>query len=522
MRRGRLLALSDLHIGHAENRQIVESLRPAHGEDWLLVAGDIAERYADIEGALRLLRDRFAKVVWAPGNHELWTHPSDPVKLRGEQRYRALVELCRDLGISTPEDPYPVWEGEGGPVTVAPLFVLYDYSFRAPGTRTKEESLQAAYDAGIVCADERFLHPDPHGSRDAWCRERVRVTEQRLSELPPGSRTVLVNHYPLVRHPTEVLHHPEFAQWCGTELTADWHRRFDAVAVVYGHLHIPRVTHYDGVRFEEVSLGYPREWKPRPTRPLLRQILPRADSTDPAPRLMAELVPPEVVTVETFHDPADPPDTYMFAEERAMVESAVNKRKREFATTRSCARKALSTLGHLPAPLLADRRGAPQWPEGVSGSLTHCHSYRAAAVAVTPHVASIGIDAEPNSSLPEGVLDNIALPAERELVRRLLLMLPDVRWDRLLFSAKESVFKAWYPLTRRELGFDEALIDIDPRARTISAKLLVPPPMIGGTPLDGFTGRWGAESGFLATAICVPGDACSPARHRSPGPARSR
>lgn len=69
----------------------------------------------------------------------------------------------------TPEDPYPVWEGAGGPVRIAPLFLLYDYSFLTPGTSTVEASLTRAYDAGIVCSDAFFLHSDPHKSRNEWC-----------------------------------------------------------------------------------------------------------------------------------------------------------------------------------------------------------------------------------------------------------------------------------------------------------------------------------------------------------------
>ncbi|MER8070900.1 metallophosphoesterase [Streptomyces sp. NPDC094034] len=271
---GKLFAVSDLHVVYDENRALVEELRPASDDDWLIVAGDVAEKYADVEWALRLLGERFAKVIWAPGNHELWTHPQDPCDLRGEKRYLHLVELCRGLGIATPEDPYPVWRGAGGPVAIAPLFVLYDYSFRAPGATTTEESLRLAHEAGVVCSDEYFLHPDPFAGRDAWCWSRVEETERRLSAIDPSLRTVLVNHFPLVRDPTRILYYPEFAQWCGTELTADWHVRFRSAAVVYGHLHIPRVTWHDGVRFEEVSIGYPREWRKRPPREPLRQILP--------------------------------------------------------------------------------------------------------------------------------------------------------------------------------------------------------------------------------------------------------
>ena len=271
---GTLFAVSDVHVGYAENRDHVESLRPESAEDWLIVAGDVAERFTDIARALHTLRSRFEKVIWVPGNHELWTPKTDPVQSRGVERYNQLVELCRRLDVLTPEDPYAVWDGEGGPVAIAPLFVLYDYSFHPPGTTTKEAGLAYAHETGIVCADEVMLHPDPYATREEWCAARIDITEQRLAERPDGLPTVLVNHFPLTREPTRKLRYPEFAQWCGTTRTADWHRRFDAKAVVYGHLHIPRTTWEDGVRFEEVSLGYPREWQPRGGPSGLRRILP--------------------------------------------------------------------------------------------------------------------------------------------------------------------------------------------------------------------------------------------------------
>jgi 3',5'-cyclic AMP phosphodiesterase CpdA len=277
----RLLALSDLHVGYPENRAIVEGLRPGSAGDWLIVAGDVGELFADIEWALGLLSERFATVIWVPGNHELWTHGLDTVPWRGVERYQRLVEMCRRLGVATPEDPYPVWTSPGGPVTIAPLFLLYDYSFLPENAPTKEEALAYAYRTGVVCTDEAVLHPDPYESREAWCWARIEETERRLAGLDPGLPSVLVNHWPLVREPTRILRYPQFAQWCGTDRTAGWHTKFNAVAVVYGHLHIPRTTWYDGVRFEEVSLGYPREWRRRTQRPgipdqpgIARQILP--------------------------------------------------------------------------------------------------------------------------------------------------------------------------------------------------------------------------------------------------------
>ena len=274
----RLLAISDVHVRYPENRAIVEDLRPGSDGDWLIVAGDVAEQADDVLGTLSLLRERFARVIWTPGNHELWTRKRDPVQLRGEARYRYLVQVCRELDVLTPEDPYSVWTGDAGPVVVAPLFLLYDYTFRPDGSATAEEGLAAAYRAGVVCTDEHLLHPDPWPTRTAWCAARVADARRRLDACDPALPTVLVNHWPLTRTPTRVLRYPEFALWCGTEQTADWHLRYRAAAVVYGHLHIPRVTEEDGVRFVEASLGYPREWRRRGVpRPLLRPVLASAD-----------------------------------------------------------------------------------------------------------------------------------------------------------------------------------------------------------------------------------------------------
>jgi 3',5'-cyclic AMP phosphodiesterase CpdA len=270
----RLLAVSDLHVAYPQNREIVAGLRPRSARDWLLVAGDTGEFMADIEWALGTLSERFARVIWVPGNHDLWTHPRDPVRLRGEERYQHLVEVCRGLGVLTPEDPFCIWPGPGGPAVIVPLFLLYDYSFRPEGAQTKAEGLARSYATGVVCTDEELLHPDPYPSREAWCQARVGLTERRLAGLDPSLPAILVNHWPLVREPTRVLRYPEFAQWCGTTATADWHTRFHAAAVVYGHLHIPRDTCYDGVPFREVSLGYPREWQRRGRPDLPRQVLP--------------------------------------------------------------------------------------------------------------------------------------------------------------------------------------------------------------------------------------------------------
>ncbi|WP_029928051.1 metallophosphoesterase family protein [Nocardia otitidiscaviarum] len=274
------MAVSDIHVGHQGNKPVVERIRPDSPEDWLILAGDVGEKTDDIRWALETLRGRFAKVIWVPGNHELWTTAKDPVQIHGAPRYDYLVSLCRDLDVITPEDPFPVWTGAGaeeygGAVTLAPLFVLYDYSWMPDGALTKAQGLSIARDRNVVATDEFLLSPQPYATRDAWCHARVQYTQRRLDALAPDTPLVLINHFPLLRDPTKMLFYPEFALWCGTELTEDWHIRYNVVCSVYGHLHIPRTTFHEGVRHEEVSLGYPREWQRRglPDQ-LLRQILP--------------------------------------------------------------------------------------------------------------------------------------------------------------------------------------------------------------------------------------------------------
>ena len=292
---GRLLAVSDLHVGYPENRAYAEALTPGDPADWLIVAGDVGEVFADVGFVLASLASRFAKVIWTPGNHELWTLPSDPVALRGAARYEALVSVCRRFGVLTPEDEFPVWRGPDGPVTVAPLFTLYDYSFAAgdqarpaggadaadtvdgadtagaAGAAVQDDlaaaarSVSAARAAGINPADEGRLHPDPYPTVPAWCRARVAASQARLDAT--AGPVIVVSHWPLVRDPVAVLRYPSYAPWCGTTLTAGWPARYPVAAAVYGHLHIPQSTRYNGVRFEEVSVGYPREWQRRGAAP---------------------------------------------------------------------------------------------------------------------------------------------------------------------------------------------------------------------------------------------------------------
>lgn len=215
--------------------------------------------------------------------------------------------------------------------------------------------------------------------------------------------------------------------------------------------------------------------------------------------MLEDLLPPTVAVAATR---TDPPEARLFAEEEAVVAGAVAKRRAEFTTVRHCARTALAGLGVPPSPIPRGPRGAPIWPPGIVGSMTHCDGYRAAAVARFTDLRGVGIDAEPNEGLPAGVLKLVSRPAERDWIAAHLAAEPGVRWDRLLFSAKESVYKVWFPLTGRWLDFAEA--EFTPTGEGIlTARLLVTAPLVNGVPLRALTCRWSLHAGILTTATVI-------------------
>ncbi|MCK4762320.1 MAG: metallophosphoesterase [Candidatus Aminicenantes bacterium] len=269
----KLYAISDLHLANKVNRLALETL-PTHPDDWLILGGDVGESEIHLHFALTVLTRRFKRLLWVPGNHDLWTIPIKRNDLRGEAKYNKMVSICRHYGVLTPEDPYVLWPGEEKNYLLAPLFALYDYSF-CPENIKSENAVQWAVESGVICTDEELLLPEPYHSIPAWCKERCRYTEKRLKNVSPDVSLVLINHYPLVQDLIRFHMFPRFSIWCGTRRTADWHTRFNVSTVVYGHLHQRASNVRDGVRFEEVSLGYPRDWNhDLGIGYYLRQILP--------------------------------------------------------------------------------------------------------------------------------------------------------------------------------------------------------------------------------------------------------
>lgn len=213
--------------------------------------------------------------------------------------------------------------------------------------------------------------------------------------------------------------------------------------------------------------------------------------------LITRILPAGVRVAECFGDEPTPVPHLGSAEAHAAARMS-GGRRREFLTTRACARRALADLGVPPAPVPVGPDRAPQWPIGVVGSLTHCRGYRAAAVAAADQVASVGIDAEPARPLPASVLPRITSAGERAALRGARPIQEPL--DRALFSAKESVFKAWYPVTRRYLAFGEAEVTFE-RPGEFVVRLLVAAP--ADWP-DILRGRYVVGHDLVLTAVVVP------------------
>jgi 4'-phosphopantetheinyl transferase EntD len=227
----------------------------------------------------------------------------------------------------------------------------------------------------------------------------------------------------------------------------------------------------------------------------------REEQTAVTARLLPGVLSDLVASAELYDDP---PELVPLPEEEPLIARSVAKRRNEFVTVRYCARQALGELGLPPVPILKGDKGEPCWPDGVVGSLTHCEGFRGAVVGRRAEVRSVGIDAEPHGVLPKGVLPAISLPDERVE----LAGLPgSLHWDRILFCAKEATYKAWFPLTHRWLGFEDAhitfAVDGSGAAGMFSSAILIDPAAESGPPLTSLTGRWSVRDGLVLTAIVL-------------------
>lgn len=209
--------------------------------------------------------------------------------------------------------------------------------------------------------------------------------------------------------------------------------------------------------------------------------------------MLTAITPTDVVVVDRCHD-----EGTLWPEEAVIIARAVPSRRNEFTTVRHCARLALGELGAPVVALLPGESGRPGWPAGVTGSMTHCSGYRAAAVTHAAAYAGLGIDAEPHEALPEEVVEMVTRPEERDWISRAD---SEIHWGRVIFSIKESIFKAWNPATLRWLDFYDASVTCN-RDGAFTAQILAPP--IGAISPRVINGRWAVMSGFVLSLATIP------------------
>ncbi|WP_395727006.1 4'-phosphopantetheinyl transferase [Nakamurella sp.] len=214
------------------------------------------------------------------------------------------------------------------------------------------------------------------------------------------------------------------------------------------------------------------------------------------------LLPATVAVAHCRGDELPDGDLGLYPGEEAAVSRAVPTRRREFVVARACARQALRRLGAPAGAIGKGPGGEPQWPADVVGSITHCTGYTAAAVGWQAELSTLGIDAEPNEPLPAGVLGLTASAAEIAQVDSLAAADPKVQWGRLLFCAKEALYKAWYPVQHRRLGFEDVDVKLG-RDGWFSCRLLAPTVDVG--PFARCQGRWALDDRVLLAAVALTG-----------------
>lgn len=234
----RIFAVSDLHTDFSENRLLLRQLsREEYTHDALLVAGDIADRLGVIEETLALLRSRFARVFYTPGNHELWTREGEGDSV---EKFYKVVELCRRMGVLTSP-------GRARGVWVVPLLSWYEIGRDG----AEREGLEGWADF-YLCR-----WPDSAASPSEFF---LRMNEPRVRRY--DGPVVSLSHFLPRRDllpPAENLHFKMLPAVSVCEPLEKQIRRLGSVVHVFGHSHINRDLRLGGVRYVQHALRYPRE-----------------------------------------------------------------------------------------------------------------------------------------------------------------------------------------------------------------------------------------------------------------------
>ncbi|QBF31987.1 4'-phosphopantetheinyl transferase [Thalassococcus sp. S3] len=194
-------------------------------------------------------------------------------------------------------------------------------------------------------------------------------------------------------------------------------------------------------------------------------------------------------------DPRAPADGLLPSENRDTARM-VEARQREFAAGRRAARAAMAPFGYASTPIPQGADRAPIWPDGLVGSISHTKKACVAALALRSDYRSIGIDIEEDSPLEKALWPVICTETERTWLRSQ----PEAQQGHLakiIFSAKEAVYKCQYPISQAVFGFDR--VDIALNAKDFSARFRTDiPPFRTGTRLSG---RYDLADGLIMTLL---------------------
>lgn len=213
--------------------------------------------------------------------------------------------------------------------------------------------------------------------------------------------------------------------------------------------------------------------------------------------MIEALFPGGVVTVESTDVVTE---EVLHPEEAAALGRAVEKRRREFAAGRASARRALARLEIADAVLPVGPDRLPAWPTGIVGSITHCAGYCGVAVARRGTILGLGLDAEVGGELEPALVPLVCLPSEIEALGALEL-LTSGEGAKLVFSAKESAYKCWFPLFHRFLEFHDVEVELrfdSPLAGSFTARVLRDP-----APVPQFHGRFLRDAARVYTGVTL-------------------
>lgn len=235
-------------------------------------------------------------------------------------------------------------------------------------------------------------------------------------------------------------------------------------------------------------------------RPNLTDLNRAHDQTSEAPdllHLLASMLPKDVAFAggELQH-----PAPGLFEIEARVIASARGPRRQEFIAGRSYARDALAALGCDACAIPASRDRRPLWPHGYVGSISHSRSLCVAIVARDINYCGLGIDIETDAGLGRDLQRIICRPEERARLGALGSFEEEAA--KLVFVAKEAMFKAYYPATNVFLEFSDVLIEFDAPYETFRAKLI--PEHAGSLAgLRCFGGRWGRIKSHAVASVTI-------------------